>query len=152
MKRLLGILLMIWIGSIFYQGTRSYDVSMKQSHTIVGIVQEIVNDSTEESIQETPVEQSSLMFIVRKSAHVFEYGILALLFMAVRQKDSYVSYHQVIETLFVVLLCATLDEYLQSFVGRASNVRDVLIDLSGGVGGMGIYALFTWTWATIKGK
>ena len=152
MKRLLGILLMIWIGFIFYQGTRSYDVSMKQSHTIVGIVQEIVNDSTEESIQETPVEQSLLMFIVRKSAHVFEYGILALLFMAVRQKDSYVSYHQVIETLFVVLLCATLDEYLQSFVGRTSNVRDVLIDLSGGVGGMSTYALFTWTWVTIKGK
>ena len=140
-KRLLGVLLIIWIGFIFYQGTRSYDVSMKNSQMVVEIVKETVSNRTEDHAADIPVEQSSLMYLVRKSAHVFEYGMLALLMMAFRQKGSGVSYDQMIEALFVVLLCATVDEYLQSFVGRGSNVRDVLIDLSGGLGGVSVYAL-----------
>ena len=32
-----------------------------------------------------------------------------------------------------VLVIAVGDEFIQSFVGRGSNVRDVLIDFSGGI-------------------
>ena len=35
--------------------------------------------------------------------------------------------------LFFVLVIAVGDEFIQSFVGRGSNVRDVLIDLVGGI-------------------
>ena len=35
--------------------------------------------------------------------------------------------------LFFVLVIAVGDEFIQSFVGRGSNVRDVLIDFSGGI-------------------
>lgn len=143
MKRVLGILLIIWGGFIFYQGTRSSDVSMKNSQVIVELFKETGSDNTEERGSDTPLERSSLMYLVRKSAHAFEYGLLALLMIAFRQKGSGVSYNQMIETLFVVLLCATFDEYLQSFVGRGSNVRDILIDLSGGLGAVGIYTIVT---------
>ena len=42
----------------------------------------------------------------------------------------------VVYSLFGVLLCATLDEYFQSFVGRTSSVSDILIDFCGGIIGI----------------
>ena len=40
--------------------------------------------------------------------------------------------------LFITLICAVGDEFYQSFIGRGSNVRDVVIDFSGGVVFIGI--------------
>ena len=40
------------------------------------------------------------------------------------------------ELLFFALLCAVADEFLQSFTGRTSSVRDVLIDFGGALCGM----------------
>lgn len=41
-------------------------------------------------------------------------------------------------SLFITLLCAIGDESYQSFIGRGSDVRDVVIDFSGGVVFIGI--------------
>lgn len=38
----------------------------------------------------------------------------------------------IVYPLFFVLLLAVSDEFLQSFVDRRSNVRDIVLDFSGG--------------------
>lgn len=38
----------------------------------------------------------------------------------------------------VVLMVAVLDEFVRSFVGRSSLVKDILLDFSGGITGLTI--------------
>ena len=47
-------------------------------------------------------------------------------------------WNQGIYSLFVVLLCAVLDEYFQSFVFRTSSVSDVVLDFCGGLIGVSV--------------
>lgn len=82
-----------------------------------------------------------LSYLVRKSAHFFEYAILAVLLCGVMKSYHHTWWNQIIYTLFIVLMVAVLDEYFQSFVGRTSMVQDVLIDFSGGIFGFAIGSL-----------
>ena len=43
--------------------------------------------------------------------------------------------------LFLLLAVAVIDEYIQSFTGRISSVKDILIDFGGGVTGLGLVSL-----------
>lgn len=69
---------------------------------------------------------------VRKSAHIIEYALLgALLVTASAQAQN----RSVWLLLFFVLLSALIDESIQSFTGRTSQVQDVWIDVFGaGIG------------------
>ena len=74
-----------------------------------------------------------MSLFIRKSAHLVEYFILASLFSHWLKAKSLKSIEMMIYPLFFVLVIAVGDEFIQSFVGRGSNVRDVLIDFSGGM-------------------
>ncbi len=77
-------------------------------------------------------------FLVRKAAHFTEFCVLAVLCanLANALKKRFglplLGY-----TLFYLLAVAVCDEFIQSFTGRGSSVRDVLIDFSGALFGVG---------------
>ena len=76
--------------------------------------------------------QLDLHFLVRKAAHLVEFGALGflvtLLILAWKQKKS--RYFRGYE-FFYVLAVAVVDEFIQSFTGRTSSVKDVLLDFFG---------------------
>lgn len=154
MKQLSIILTIGWLAFIFYQGTRTGEISMAKSNEIVTQIVEIIEKikpsspknqvastqtSTESSSTQKQEEekhasklQSLLSYGVRKGAHFVEYLILALLLYWTFSYYPLSFMNRMIYSLFIVLLCAVLDEYLQSFVARTSSVSDVLLDFMGG--------------------
>lgn len=87
-----------------------------------------------------------LSFFERKAAHMFLYFILTLLIWfalapILRKKPA----RAVLSALLCALL-AGLDEYHQTFVpGRSGQLRDVLVDLGGGLLALGLLALLALT-------
>lgn len=135
MKKVIGIAFISFlIGFILYQGSRSSDVSIEMSDKIVNKLVAILQNLFPSS---NPITIYRLIHVlVRKAAHLFEYALLGggLFFYFRYQK--YTTIDQWIYSLFIVLLFATMDEYIQSFVGRTSSVRDVILDFIGGIGGI----------------
>lgn len=85
-------------------------------------------------------ELGILVAIVRKSAHITEFAIHAVLlsgcFTGKFRK-------RIIYILFFGLLTACTDEFIQLFSeGRAGLVTDIFIDFGGTVMGTGIFGLF----------
>jgi VanZ family protein len=85
--------------------------------------------------------------MIRKSAHFVEYAILSIL--AARAFGT-IFRTPILRFLFAFLLVAmiaSVDEYQQSFnPSRTSSPFDVLIDLSGGVAALLIFAAITARW------
>lgn len=79
-------------------------------------------------------EDGTIIFIVRKAAHIFEFALQASLisfcFCGKYKK-------RIIYILFLGLLTACTDEYLQLYSpGRAGMVSDIFMDFAGTVLGM----------------
>ena len=130
--------LLIWLGVIFVGST---DL-MSAEHTsrfIVPILLWLKPGMAPETIQ-------SILFAVRKCAHMAEYAILALLLWRALRSGS--ALRAKISMLFgaVLLGCAVVaasDEFHQSFVkSRTPAVRDVLLDIAGALFGLLIGASF----------
>jgi VanZ family protein len=124
--------LLIWLGVIFVGST---DL-MSAEHTsrfIVPILLSLKPGMAPETIQ-------SILFAVRKCAHMAEYAILALLLWRALRSGS--ALRAKISMLFgaVLLGCAVVaasDEFHQSFVkSRTPAVRDVLLDIAGALFGL----------------
>ena len=89
---------------------------------------------------------ASIQLLVRKCAHLTEYAILAaLLYRAFRQgRNDF--WRAAIFALVVAALCASLDEFHQSFIPtRTGTAWDVMIDACGAVIGLAICAAFRRT-------
>lgn len=147
------IFVVIWTLFILYEGSRPLDVSLNQSNKIVNWSMEQMEfyqeatENTNDSISDDGIQldkhlvtntnfYQQMSLLIRKSAHFIEYFILAVLFSSCLKKQSLKWIEMIIYPLFFVLVIAVGDEFIQSFVGRGSNVRDVLIDFSGGVIGI----------------
>ena len=126
-KFLLYAPLVIWIGVILFLG--SGQGSMSHTSIIIRPLLEFLFPTATEA---------TLQFyhgIIRKLAHLAEYGILAL--FAVRAfaniSATFVREHFFVFSFLLVLLVAAVDEYQQSFqTTRTSSPYDVLIDAAGG--------------------
>lgn len=71
-----------------------------------------------------------LEFLIRKSAHFFIFGLVAIAVYFVLPKRSY----RTIIATFITILIAILDECHQSLTGgRTPSVQDVLLDTAGAV-------------------
>jgi VanZ family protein len=70
---------------------------------------------------------------VRKAAHCIEYAVLGVLLVWVTASMKNAN---VWLLLFTVLLAAVIDETIQIFTGRTSQVQDIWIDFFGASGGM----------------
>jgi VanZ family protein len=82
--------------------------------------------------------------MIRKSAHVLEYGVLSwltwrALHRPVRHENRPWSWKTAMTSLGVVILCAATDELHQRFVpNRTGSITDVCIDTAGGVLGLAL--------------
>lgn len=160
MKQFFLCLTIGWICFIFYQGSRQLDESYSQSDVIVDQVIEMIKTiqetfkkksvSTERnqgiiSTEEKQANEASVVkdkfrkdvsYIIRKSAHFFEYGLLAALLSIDFYLFKQTKVNIVVYSLFITLMCAVGDEFYQSFISRGSTVRDIVIDFSGALFGI----------------
>lgn len=130
-KRRILILTLLILGVtafIFSNSLKSSEASHQDSDVILGWVQPLL----EKLFGERAADWS---YWVRKTAHVTEFCVLAILvfcLIAVLKKSLY-GYG-----FFYVLAVAVLDEFIQSFTGRTSQILDVLIDFAGALLGFGL--------------
>ena len=82
-------------------------------------------------------------YCVRKSAHLTEYAVLAILLIRALRKSEKISARQFGMAWGLATLYAGTDEFHQSFVpGRTALFTDVLIDSTGALIGIAIFRLF----------
>lgn len=126
-KYFLYLLLVIWLGIIFFFSSQPGEVSLKQSDTIIYKITDIVSKKDEETKKHLSIKWT---FLVRKTAHFLEYFVLGLIIYLVLDIRG-IKYLQ-ITAIILALLFASLDEIHQLFVvGRTAKVFDVFIDSIG---------------------
>jgi VanZ family protein len=83
----------------------------------------------------TEAQFQSLHFIIRKTGHFTEYGILALLLFRAFRSRAATSWKQswAIYSLLIIVIYAFSDEYHQTFTeSRVGSIYDSLTDIAGG--------------------
>lgn len=129
------VLLLGWMNVISgfssQDGQESSGLSTKVSCTVVRFYDNINGKHlTEEQILE---QAGRIENLIRKMAHMTEFGILAVLFLLVFTSFG-MKRLRFLASPAAALLYAALDELHQLFVeGRSSKVTDVLIDFAGAV-------------------
>ena len=84
-----------------------------------------------------PIEPSSfemIHFLVRKTAHITEYGILGLIYFRAWRGESVMAwrFQCARQALAMCMVVAAMDEFHQSFVpSRTSSPKDVALDVLG---------------------
>ena len=133
------VVLLVWIAVIWGHSMMPGDMSSDES----GFVAQILKPLLELLGFNDPNKRT---YIVRKVAHFTEYAILAMLarhFVRVRGLGRGVSLLVLSVLLFVT---PAIDEFIQSFVpGRSCTIKDVCIDVSGGITGHILYQIGIWT-------
>ena len=90
--------------------------------------------------------------LVRKLAHFVEFGVLGcelMLLVIVRKRRGL---QPIVNCLFAGLLVAVIDETIQIFFGRGSQVQDVWLDFASAVTGILFVLLLHWAIATFRNK
>jgi VanZ family protein len=133
------LLCIIWLGVIFYNGTRPGEVSQRSSREVIKVVSRFV-DIPSGSVEAPIIKFNEVNFYVRKNAHFFQYLIFSILLCAaVRQFKLYRS-SEILLLLFLLLLFPVIDEFIQKYIpNRTSNIFDIIIDFSGGIFGIIIF-------------
>ena len=115
--------------------------SKKSDSVIINLVEVISNKKVNNKDRDKYIEK--YVFPVRKCAHFTIYLILGILVISLLSEYRILNSKTVLYTLLIVFLYACSDEFHQLFVsGRSSEIRDVLIDSSGGFIGSYLYYLF----------
>lgn len=115
--------------------------SKKSDSVIINLVDVISNKKVNNKDRDKYIER--YVFPVRKCAHFTIYLILGILVISLLSEYRILNSKTVLYTLLIVFLYACSDEFHQLFVsGRSSEIRDVLIDSSGGFIGSYLYYLF----------
>ncbi|CED94261.1 VanZ family protein [Romboutsia ilealis] len=127
------LLVVLWMGFIFYMSHQPAKISSVQSDNVMHVIKKV---SKSEGIK-----NNINSFTVRKGAHMFLFGVLGILFFG-----SVYNGDNILKSVFIALLLAFLyacsDEYHQTFVvGRSGQFNDVLIDFSGAFIGVLIVSL-----------
>ena len=90
---------------------------------------------------------ASVQLFVRKCAHLTEYAVLACLLCRAVCQSAARFWRAAALALVVAALCASLDEFHQSFVpSRTASPYDVAIDVAGALAGVLIY------WRAIRNR
>ncbi|MGC2422758.1 MAG: VanZ family protein [Nitrospirota bacterium] len=90
-------------------------------------------------------------FVVRKTAHLTVYGILAVLWFRAFRKSGFGFSTALILSFIISCTCGALDEFHQSFeANRTGKVSDVFIDASGATAALIFYALRTKRRCTMR--
>lgn len=126
-KIIMWVLLLSWISFIFYMSSQPGDISDGQSGFVIEVLKYMGIDITSKFGE-------LANFIVRKTAHVTEYFILALISYNLIRCYTENKRNCNLYMIAVVFLYACTDEIHQLFVpGRTGMFRDVLIDTCGAI-------------------
>lgn len=115
------MLLFIWSNSL---------AGSKQSNALSGWVEKLLKPMVD---PHGKIPAKVFDYEVRKAAHVTEYAILGMLLVwlsvPIKKQDVWL-------LLFTVMMTAVIDETIQIFTGRTSQVQDIWIDFFGAGAGM----------------
>lgn len=76
-------------------------------------------------------------FLIKKTAHVVEYGILAILLYRALRREGVSQANAGLIAILVAIVYGASDEFHQGFTpGREPRVRDVAFDTIGAIGGV----------------
>lgn len=138
MKKISILLVIIWMGIIFYFSNQEASVSTTQSDKVINLVNVMAkNNGSFKVILLKFYKLKGASFVIRKSAHMFSYFILSILsFIMVYTHKGNINLS--IKYSFVIsILYAISDEIHQLFIpGRSGMVQDVFIDGIGAVIGI----------------
>lgn len=131
-KLIKWLMLLIWMLVIFLFSSQPHSGEITKS-----IIEQIMPNIKTNSLLDM------INFIVRKSAHITEYFILALLTISLLKEYTKKQSVILVSSLIFCFIYALTDEFHQSFIpGRSSLFRDVLIDTSGSVLSLVSYYLY----------
>ncbi|SFT02849.1 VanZ family protein [Paenibacillus sp. BC26] len=142
-----SLIVLGWIAVIFILSSQSYqEQNIKPAlHRIVteDTIKEVLPDITfnyhHRSYSSHRDPYVFLEFIIRKGAHLFMYGVLAIGAAIVTKLKDHLAGRWPFP-LLIVLMIASLDELNQRLSpGRTSNSQDVLVDITGGCIGLFVY-------------
>lgn len=145
-KRILSVvLLVLWMGFIFYMSAQPAEVSSQMSGEVIEIVAEKFYPNFEalSELQKAELVES-YQFIVRKALHIVGFAILG--FFAFLSFISYTKlrfFTRIFLATAVSIIYAASDEFHQHFVsGRNCELRDLLLDAAGILGAIILCTLF----------
>ena len=125
-KMISWIMLIAWMGIIFFMSHQPGEVSSSQSELVLKIFSFL-------GIELNQYFGELATFVIRKTAHFSEYLIL-FLFASNVSRFYFTTKKARLYSIIFVFLYASTDEFHQYFIpGRNMAFKDVLIDTSGGV-------------------
>lgn len=125
-KMISWIMLIAWMGIIFFMSHQPGEVSSSQSELVLKIFSFL-------GIELNQYFGELATFVIRKTAHFSEYLIL-FLFVYNVSRFYFTTKKARLYSIIFVFLYASTDEFHQYFIpGRNMAFKDVLIDTSGGV-------------------
>ena len=135
MKKIIFLILVIlWMGVIFYFSSMNASKSDNQSNgfihrTVIKVVKVFKSDLT---VEDEELITKYVVYPIRKYAHVFEYFVLYILvFLFINCYDLDLK-RKIIYSMIVCILYACSDEFHQVFVpGRDGKFKDVFVDAFG---------------------
>lgn len=137
-KILIFGLLTSWMLLIFMFSNANAESSKGHANFVIFILKNLAEDSTFfSSVIEYLTKEYSLMYSIRKLAHLSVFCILQLIvFWGLRFNGVNLLKSSILSIVFVVLY-AVADEFHQYFVpGRSAEIKDVMIDTLGGMCGL----------------
>ncbi len=132
------VLCFVWMAVIFAFSATPATASSQQSGAIAELVTGFLENNASATFMQT------IEIIIRKAAHILEYGVLGALWWGYLYHTPLTSKKRAIFALLIVAVYAASDELHQFFVvGRAARVSDIAIDCLGGIIGISIVLLIT---------
>lgn len=134
--------LLIWLPAILIMITifiyssmpaeESSQKSMKIVDFVIRVYENISDDTFDNTRRLDHIE--NLEHIIRKSAHVTEYALLAAAIALALWRKVDKGYALFFQAVFLTVVYAATDEFHQRFVpGRSGELKDVLIDSTGAI-------------------
>ena len=151
MKKTIKIILVIlWMAIIFcFSNQKADDSSNLSDGLIVKVASIFVDKNLSTKDKEIILEKYTT--IVRKTAHFSIYLILGILVISLLLE--YNIKHIILVSLITCLLYSISDEVHQLFIeGRSGEVRDVLIDTTGSLVGIGAYYFISKKYKIVNKK
>ena len=135
-KIILLILVLLWMGLIFFLSSMDGNSSNKKSKsTIESGINKTIKATNKYKITKVNANKKSkeisenINYPLRKTAHAFEYGILAILLVMLFKGIN----KKYILSIIFTFLYASSDEFHQLFTGRTSMFKDVINDTLGAI-------------------
>ena len=142
-KIILAILVILWMGLIFFFSNQKSVQSDKVSNGVISKVIDVIEHikGSEFTDNELDMIYDYAVTPVRKTAHFLIYTVLGILvFNLIKQYKAKIK-EIIIISILICLFYACIDEFHQLFVyGRSGELRDVLIDTLGSI--FGIFIIY----------